>query len=58
MKEIYNTNPNALMFGTDLPSIRASRHFSTQDIKIIENTFDEETCHKIFYKNALNWYQK
>lgn len=46
------------MFGTDLPSIRASRHFSPQDIKIIENTFDEETCHKIFYKNALNWYQK
>ncbi|WP_271399748.1 amidohydrolase family protein [Staphylococcus nepalensis] len=58
MKEIYNTNPNALMFGTDLPSTRASRRFSTQDIKIIENTFDEEACHKIFYKNALNWYQK
>lgn len=38
------------MFGTDLPSTRAKRPFSEQDIELIQKHFDEETQEKIFYK--------
>ena len=31
------------MFGTDLPSTRAKRPFSEQDIELIQKHFDEET---------------
>lgn len=57
LKEIYQLNPNALMFGTDLPSTRAPQRFTKDDIKIIEQHFDETECEKIFYKNAMNWYR-
>ncbi|UTB79886.1 amidohydrolase family protein [Staphylococcus carnosus] len=58
MKQIYNINPDALMFGTDLPSTRAPRPFSKKDIQLIQESFDEQACENIFYRNALNWYQK
>ena len=38
------------MFGTDLPSTRAKRPFSEQDIELIQKHFDEETQEKIFIK--------
>ncbi|HEI7351753.1 TPA: amidohydrolase family protein [Staphylococcus aureus] len=57
LKEIYNCNPNALMFGTDLPSTRAPYRFSKDDINTIEDQFNEDECKKIFFENALNWYR-
>ena len=36
MKEIYAINPDALMFGTDLPSTRAKRPFEFSDIDLIK----------------------
>ncbi len=58
LQMIYETNPNALMFGTDLPSTRAKRPFEYADIEIIQQLFDEQATEKILYTNALRWYFK
>ena len=50
IKELIDINPDAIMFGTDLPSTRAKRPFSEQDIELTQKHFDEETQEKIFYK--------
>ena len=57
MRQIYEVNPDALMFGTDLPSTRAPRPFSVDDIHLIETTFDTQACDKIFWQNAHEWYR-
>ena len=36
IKELIDINPDAIMFGTDLPSTRAKRPFSEQDIELIQ----------------------
>lgn len=51
-------NPDALMFGTDLPSTRAKRRFKYEDIELIQQLFDEQAIDKILYSNALSWYFK
>lgn len=56
IKKIHSINPDALMFGTDLPSTRAKRPFRFSDIKLIKDALDEEAAKKVFYKNALQWY--
>lgn len=58
LKEIAKVNPDALMFGTDLPSTRAPRPFLDEDVNIILDTFDSELSSKILYKNALHFYQQ
>lgn len=57
MKAIHRINPNALMFGTDLPSTRAPRPFQIGDIRLIQDYFDPEDAERIFSKNALNFYR-
>ena len=58
LQAIYSINPDALMFGTDLPSTRAKRPFEIKDITLIQQLFDEEACNKVFYTNAFDWYFK
>lgn len=58
MKKIHSINPEALMFGTDLPSTRAKRPFSTNDIELVKNSFPKDAQERIFYRNAQNWYLK
>lgn len=58
LKSIYELNPDALMFGTDLPSTRAKRPFEYSDIELIQQLFDEEVVDKILYSNAVKWYFK
>lgn len=58
LKEIYHANPDALMFGTDLPSTRAPKSFTSEDIQLVQDTFDETESNKIFYQNAKEWYRK
>lgn len=58
IRTIYSTNPDVLMFGTDLPSTREKRPFRYSDIELINNILKEEEAKKVFYKNALNWYLK
>ena len=57
LKQIYSINPNALMFGSDLPSTRAKRPFHDDDVNIIVKTFDETQAENIFYNNALAFYK-
>ncbi len=57
MKRINDINPEALMFGTDLPSTRAKIPFSLSDVQKIAQHFDEDDQENIFYKNALKWYK-
>ena len=57
LKSIYEVNPDALMFGTDLPSTRAKRPFEHADIETIQQLFDEQAADKILYKNAQQWYR-
>nr|WP_268892491.1 amidohydrolase family protein [Pigmentibacter ruber] len=57
MKEFVNVNPNNIMFGTDLPSTRAPKPFTLNDIKIISDSFANDICEKIFYKNAQSFYR-
>lgn len=56
MKEIYDIRPDALMFGTDLPSTRAKTVFDKKDINHIKNVFDKDQLNKIMYENAYNFY--
>lgn len=57
MQQIVSVNPDALMFGTDLPCTRAPRPFQPADIEVITQTFDAAQCDKIFYRNASDWYR-
>lgn len=57
LQKIHEVNPNALMFGTDLPSTRAKRPFLLSDIDIILNVIREE-AHLVLYQNAMDWYFK
>jgi predicted TIM-barrel fold metal-dependent hydrolase len=58
MKKIYEINPKALMFGTDLPSTRARVPFSKKDLDLIKSNFDDEALNRILTQNALAWYSK
>ncbi|HLR68976.1 MAG TPA: amidohydrolase family protein [Virgibacillus sp.] len=56
IKNIYSVNPDALMFGTDLPSTRSKRPFQLNDVDIVLNALDEKQAEKVFYRNAQEWY--
>lgn len=58
MQEIVAIRPDALMFGTDMPSTRAKVPFSKKDIDLIKKNFDKEQVENILYKNAYDWYLK
>lgn len=57
LKKLAQVNPDALMFGTDLPSTRASRPFREQDIHLILETFEPEPAAKVLYYNAVSLYR-
>jgi len=58
LKSICATNPEALIFGTDLPSTRAKRPFAYADVELIQELFDAMATEKILYQNAMNFYFK
>ncbi len=58
MKTIQKINPEALLFGSDLPSTRAPKLFSFGDMDLIKDNFDEDDRRLIFSENALKWYKK
>ncbi|MCU1727498.1 amidohydrolase family protein [Pseudomonas sp. 7P_10.2_Bac1] len=57
LQVIHNANPNALMFGTDLPSTRAPRTFENNDIAIIVNALGEPAAQKVLWQNARDFYR-
>ncbi len=58
MRQIHSINPNALIFGTDLPSTRAKIPFTNNDIIRIKENFDTNEQELIFFENANKWYRK
>ena len=58
LKEIYKANPDALLFGTDLPYTRAKWPFQATDIALIQEIFDAKAAEKILFSNAHNWYTR
>ncbi|MDA3902423.1 MAG: amidohydrolase family protein [Desulfuromusa sp.] len=57
MVEIIAINPDALVFGTDLPSTRAPQPYSDNDYLMVIETLGEEMARKVFYENAVNLYR-
>lgn len=58
IQAIHSANPDALMFGTDLPSTRAKRLFQDADAALIVKVLGEEDAEKVLFKNAMEWYLK
>lgn len=56
LRELYSANPEALMFGSDLPSTRAPRPFCHADVQLLIKTLGAEGAKKVLYENAVTLY--
>lgn len=56
MRAIAHINPEALMFGTDLPSTRADRPFRPTDIDLLTEILGQENAARALCTNALDFY--
>lgn len=57
LRQITAINPDALMFGTDLPSTRAPRPYSDDDYLIVIDALGEKLAQKVFYENGVKFYR-
>lgn len=57
LRELHRANPSALMFGTDLPSTRAPRPYSDEDLLLVVDALGEEGARRILCNNALEFYR-
>ncbi len=57
LRDIAAANPDALLFGTDLPSTRAPRPFQDQDLDLIKQTLTREQAAKACFENAVALYR-
>jgi predicted TIM-barrel fold metal-dependent hydrolase len=57
LERIAQTNPNALVFGTDMPSTRAPRPFMPSDIELIEKVLGRDLAQRTFWDNPLALYR-
>ena len=57
LKELFSANPDALMFGTDLPSTRAPRPYEDNDFALVIETLGAEDARKVLYTNAVKFYR-
>jgi predicted TIM-barrel fold metal-dependent hydrolase len=57
LREIAAINPDALLFGTDLPSTRAPRPFSSADLGLVQETLGEPLARRVLFENALAFYR-
>lgn len=57
LREICSINPGALMFGTDLPSTRAPRQYTDDDLLLTIEALGEELARKVLYENAVAFYR-
>lgn len=58
LQELIQSNPDAILFGTDLPSTRSPRPFEEHDIDlVIQAAGSQEIIEKILYRNAISLYQ-
>ena len=54
---IAQANPDALVFGTDIPSTRAKRPFEPSDIDLMEQVLGPELARKAFWDNPVALYR-
>ncbi|QDT40909.1 4-sulfomuconolactone hydrolase [Gimesia alba] len=57
LKDLYSANPEALMFGTDLPSTRAPRPYEDEDFLLVADTLGTEAASRVYSKNAHEFYR-
>lgn len=57
LERIAARNPNALMFGTDLPSTRAKRPFEVADIELVRKVLGPGVARKALWENAVALYR-
>lgn len=56
LKDFFNANPNALMFGTDLPSTRAPRPYAQEDFLLVAHSLGESAARKVLSENGRLFY--
>ncbi len=56
IRAVMDTDPTALMVGTDLPSTRARRPFRDSDFEVIEGALSPEEIAAVFWENAEAFY--
>lgn len=57
LKILYTANPQALMFGTDLPSTRAPRPYSDTDFLTVIDTLNTKGAERVLRHNAIELYK-
>jgi predicted TIM-barrel fold metal-dependent hydrolase len=57
LEAVAKKSPDALVFGTDIPSTRAARPFEAADIDLIERVLGKELAQKAFWDNPLALYR-
>ncbi|QLY30750.1 amidohydrolase family protein [Nocardia huaxiensis] len=55
LRKIHTVNPEALMFGTDLPGTRAGRPFLDSDVELISDAVGSD-LHRVLEDNARAFY--
>jgi predicted TIM-barrel fold metal-dependent hydrolase len=58
LRALSEANPEALMFGTDLPSPRALRPFADSDRDLVLDTLGEGGGRRVLYDNAVGLYRR
>lgn len=56
LQTLYAANPQALMFGSDLPCTRAPRPYTDDDALLIVTTLGEEGARRVLCDNAHRFY--
>ena len=57
LRELSAANPEALMFGTDLPSTRAPRPYQDADLQLVLDALGEAQASKALGENAFAFYR-
>ena len=55
-RAVVGVDPSALMFGSDLPSTRARRPFSDDDVDLLLEAVGEEHAERVLWGNAADLY--
>jgi len=57
LRELYAASQEVLIFGTDLPSTRAPRPYTDDDLVLVAEVLGEEAARRVLYGNAAAFYR-
>jgi predicted TIM-barrel fold metal-dependent hydrolase len=57
LRALYAANPQALMFGTDLPSTRNPRPYCDEDYLLVVETLGDDAARAVFFDNGAEFYR-